>query len=375
MKKKQLKDSNTLAFISLVKAGLWKKEARLSCYAPIDFTQVFRIAKEQTVLGLVMEGIDFWKKQEDYNPDLLPYRLLVKWILPLQKTEQKNLSMNSFIERLFLFLENNQVQAVLMKGQGIAQCYDNPLWRTCGDVDLLLDTENYHKAIEITEPFRNALLEVNPYQLHYGMLLKSGIILELHGKMHTRLSKRIDSLVDKVQEETLKGGKTRVWHCGDTDILLPAPDQDVIFIFTHILHHLFIEGIGLRQICDWCRLLHTYKAELDVPLLEARLREMKLLSEWKAFAAFAVDWLGMEESSVPLYDASAKWKRKARALMAIVLESGNMGHNRDFGRRKGLSGRLKTLWLRTKDSIRFIPIFPIDAIRLWFGMVATAKKH
>ena len=57
MKKNLLKNNNTQAFISFVKAGLWKKEARLSCYDPIDFKEVFRIAKEQTVLGLLMEGL------------------------------------------------------------------------------------------------------------------------------------------------------------------------------------------------------------------------------------------------------------------------------------------------------------------------------
>lgn len=375
MKKNLLKNNNTQAFISFVKAGLWKKEARLSCYDPIDFNEVFRIAKEQTVLGLLMEGIDYWKEQEDFNPDLLPYRFVLKWVVPLKKTEGKNLSMNAFIEKLFRFLESKGVEAVLLKGQGIAQCYDTPLWRSCGDIDLLLDVDNYHKAIMVMEPYRAGLMEVSQELLHYGMVLKNNIVLELHGKMHTRLSKRIDRMVDKVQEETLKEHKVIFWHCRNTDIPVPAPDQNVIFIFTHILHHLFIEGIGLRQICDWCRLLWTYGSEIDKSLLESRLREMKVLSEWKAFAAFAVDLLGMEESCVPLYDASAKWKRKARALMSIVLESGNMGHNLDFGSRVGFTGRLRTLWLRTKYSLKFIPVFPIDAVKLWFGMVSTAKRN
>ncbi len=375
MKRKFLRSSNSLAFISLVKAGLWKKEARLSCYAPFDFVAVFNMAKEQTVLGLLMEGIDFWKKQDDYNPDLLPYRLLLKWIPLLHKTEQKNLQMNAFIERLFRFLEKNQIDAVLMKGQGIAQCYDNPLWRTCGDIDLMLDEDNYRKAKLSLAPMITSVVEESSYLLHYGMSLKGGFIVELHGTMRTRLSRKIDGFVDKIQTETLGSHKVRIWQNGQTGIPLPSPDEDVLFCFTHILHHLFIEGVGLRQICDWCRLLWTYRHDLDVSLLESRLRQMKILSEWKAFAALAVDWLGMEETAVPLYDGSRKWGKKASRLLSLIFETGNMGRKRDTGEGRGFIGRLIRLRLRTWDCIRFIPIFPIDAIRLWIGMVATAKKH
>ena len=41
----------------------------------------------------------------------------------------------------------------------------------------------------------------------------------------------------------------------DVQVFLPAPDCDVVFLFTHILHHFFFEGIGLRQFCDLCRFL------------------------------------------------------------------------------------------------------------------------
>lgn len=36
-------------------------------------------------------------------------------------------------------------------------------------------------------------------------------------------------------------------------------------------------------------------------LLEARLNEMGLVSVWKAFGAFAVEYLGMPGEAMPLY--------------------------------------------------------------------------
>ena len=85
----------------------------------------------------------------------------------------------------------------------------------------------------------------------------------------------------------------REWKNDGADVPLPSPDNDVIIVFTHFLQHFFVGGVGLRQICDWCRLLWTYRSEIDAAKLEGRLREMGIVSEWKAFGAFAVEYLGL----------------------------------------------------------------------------------
>lgn len=44
---------------------------------------------------------------------------------------------------------------------------------------------------------------------------------------------------------------------------MPRAEEDVVYVFAHILQHFFKGGIGLRQICDWCRLLYTYRDSLN----------------------------------------------------------------------------------------------------------------
>ena len=82
----------------------------------------------------------------------------------------------------------------------------------------------------------------------------------------------------------------RVWKNDGADVPLPSPDNDVIIVFTHFLQHFFVGGVGLRQICDWCRLLWTYRDSIDRGLLERRLKEMGIVSEWQAFGAFVVEY-------------------------------------------------------------------------------------
>lgn len=154
-------------------------------------------------------------------------------------------------------------------------------------------------------------------------------VVELHGTLRSRLWWRIDKELDEVQRDVFYGGKVRSWMNGHTQVFLPNADEDVVFVFSHILQHFYKEGIGLRQICDWCRLLWTYRETIDRKLLEKRLRMMGVMTEWKSFAALVVDYLGMPVEAIPYYSDSRKWSRKARKIMTFIFETGNFGHNRD----------------------------------------------
>ena len=51
-------DKNQQAFLTLLKAGLWEKEARLLSSAGFDFTRVCKLAQEQSIVGLVAAGLE-----------------------------------------------------------------------------------------------------------------------------------------------------------------------------------------------------------------------------------------------------------------------------------------------------------------------------
>ncbi len=108
--------------------------------------------------------------------------------------------------------------------------------------------------------------------------------------------------------------------------------DDVIFVFTHILKHFFHYGIGLRQVCDRCRLVYTYRDSLNYELLESRLCMMGQMSEWKVFGSLAVHRLGMPQEFMPFYSDNKSYQLKADRVLAFILETGNFGHNRDHSR-------------------------------------------
>ena len=53
--------NNQDAFFALLRAGLWEKEVQLSPSDIIDFSEVYRLAEEQSVIGLVATGLEHVK--------------------------------------------------------------------------------------------------------------------------------------------------------------------------------------------------------------------------------------------------------------------------------------------------------------------------
>lgn len=319
----QLLNNNIQSFLTLVRAGLWEKEARLLSFGTIDFTKIYTTAEEQSVVGLVTAGL------EQVKDIKIPKELTLQFIGNTLQLENRNKTMNEFISNLIRKLRNVGVYALLVKGQGIAQCYERPLWRACGDIDLLLEGDDYIKASALLPTLASSIDENRPATKHFAMTIEQWEV-ELHGTLRSQLGKKIDDVIDEVQADSFRNGHVRAWRNGNIDVFLPAPDNDVIFVFSHILQHFFRGGIGLRQICDWCRLLWTYREKLNTTLLENRLRKMGLMSEWKAFASLAVGWLGMPLEAMPLYSSSRRWKCKAKKIMCFIFETGNFGRSRDY---------------------------------------------
>lgn len=358
-------NNNQRIFLGLVRAGLWERDVELSASESIDISEVYRLAEEQSVIGLVAAGLEHVEDMKTSKD------IILQFVGQALQIEQRNQAMNQFVADLVGKLRKEDVYSLLLKGQGIAQCYERPLWRSAGDVDLFLSEDNYKKAMELLAPLANFIEDEDPYIKHIGMTIGPWEV-ELHGNLRCGISARADRVLDLVKDDVFYCGNVRSWLNGQTQIFLMKEDNDVVYVFSHILHHFFHGGIGLRQICDWCRLLWTYKDSIKRGQLEKWLREMGLVSEWKVLAALAVDWLGMPKDAMPLYSDSEKWSKKSEKFLNYIFETGNMGHNRDMsyrGEKSALKRKWKTFYHISADTLRQFFIFPMDSFVVWCRMM------
>ena len=353
--------NNLEAFINLVKAGLWEKDIRLSYLGEIDFTSIYRLSEEQAVLGLVASGLE-------HVVDIkVPQNVALEFVGSTLQLEQRNISMNVFIADLINKLRDKDIYTLLVKGQGVAQCYERPLWRACGDIDLLMSDENYKKAKKFLLPFASSVEEEDIFKKHLGLVIDTWVV-ELHGTMRTNISNILNRVIDEVQNDVFYGGSVRSWLNDNTQVFLPSPNTDVIFLFTHFINHFYGEGVGLRQICDWCRFLWKYQNDIDHMMLERRIRKMKLMTEWKAFASLAVEYLGMPQEAMPLFVKSNYYSSKALNILKLILETGSFGLKKDNSYRGNHSKIVEnsiTFKRRLCEFSKTGKIFPLNSLRFF----------
>ena len=376
-----MRDNTIVAFFALVRAGLWGEAyANLSLnvndnlFEGVEWEKIYQLAQEQSVLGLVLAGLEQYK-----NLDVNLYvnqKLLLQWIGEVQLIEQRNKEMNQFIAELVERMREMGIYTLLMKGQGVAQCYERPLWRSSGDVDFFLSDDNYKNAKDYLVPLATSVGEEFEYNKHLALIIE-GWEVELHGNLYGGLWRGLDRAIKETQDDVFYGGSVRSWKNGNTQIFLPNANEDVFFVFTHILQHYFKEGIGLRQICDWCRLLWIYRESIDKNKLAYRLKKAGVISEWQVFANLAVCWLGMPLEAMPLYSNSKSINRRAKCVLDYIIETGNFGHNKDLSyksEKSALKRKVKTFGHITGNVFRHMRVFPIDSIKVWcFEMLSGLR--
>ena len=363
-------DCSIKTFLILLRAGLWEKKARLNQFEKIDYHKIYRLAEEQSVLGLVTAGLEHII---DINA---PKDIVLQFAGQALQLERRNLAMNSFVSEVVETMRSNDIYTLLVKGQGVAQCYERPLWRSTGDIDFYLSESNYEKAKAFLSSLAEQVEDEDKCRLHLGLTI-DGWLVELHGTMHTNISRRMNIVADEVHHDIFYGGNVRSWNNGGIQVFLPSPNNDVIIVFNHFINHFYGEGIGLRQVCDWCRLLWTYKSEINVKLLETRIRKAGLMSEWKAFAALAVDWLGMPVEAMPFYDEKKKYTKKANRIAELIIETGSFGRNKDYSyRQNGSKWRVnvQTFFTRMREYGRLATIFPVNASMFFVNYVFNRIK-
>ena len=366
--------SNSAILLELIRAGLWGTEARLSNYGDIDYSSAMKLAEEQSVVGLVTAGLECVKDVK------IPQQWSLQFIDRTLQLEHRNKSMNAFVALLISKMRAASIYTLLVKGQVIAQCYEKPLWRACGDVDLFLSEDNYAKAKEILVPLATSVEKEYEREKHLGMSI-DGWVVELHGRLYCGLSSRIERELDDIYVDTFNGGNVRSWNNNGVQVFQLGIENDVFYVFTHILQHFYKEGVGLRQICDWCRLMWTYRDKMDVQKLKSRLKRAGIMSEWKAFYALASKYLGMPDIDSGFMCHDSRFDKKADRIMEFVLKAGNMGHNRDmshFSKRPYLIRKCVSMGRRVGDLINHARIFPMDSLRFFprimFNGVRSAMK-
>ena len=288
------------ALFALLHAGLWgQSEPKMAEVFPLsasEWSAVLEMARQQTVVGFVSKGVGFLP--EEHMP---PMDIMVNMMAYVARIEEANEKMDATIVRLWNHFESKGIRAVLQKGQGVAALYAEPKLRECGDIDI------YFPDIDASvDPFEG-IEGLNRTKAPDGSWTcwVDGIVVEQHTRLLDIVSPlKQDFLRNLIAEKGFES--VRIGGEDGVDVLIPAPEVNMLLLSSHILKHALGVGIGLRQICDIAVACHTYCPWLDMDEMNDIIRRLGFVRWNKLLRGLIED-------------------KNSNDLLDIILKGGNFG--------------------------------------------------
>ncbi len=365
---------NTSLFFELIQVSMGTRDT-LSC-VPIadDWTRLYKSAKKQALVGVCSEGLQHLFDKHREIVVFFPNDLKMKWIGDEATIRGRNELLNLRCNELQNRLSKDGFRTYIMKGQGNAALYGDDLnmLRQPGDIDIFLEGgyKRLMKYVGETFPTR----EVNELEIHYHCF--QDVPVEIHywpfimrdPIKNARLQRFFSSENERCFENTI------ALPNGVGTIVVPTPTFNIVHQLVHIKHHLFTEGIGLRQLMDYCFVLRDVK-ERSVDTVCALAVIHSLGSD-----CFAKSLMWVLQTVFALEDEALLWtpdEKHGKLLLDEILRSGNFGQMSGEKRPKGLLGSFfyvnaKTLRFACFDSTAW---FWTPLWRLWHFCWRKVKMY
>ena len=226
--------------------------------AGMNWQALYSFASKQALLGLCFDGIE--RLGEEYPEELrlnpIGRELLMTWMGKAQQIRRQNMKVNVVASKLYSMLREDGLRCCILKGQGNALMYSNAYSRNPGDIDVWVNasreqiTEYAKKHFEIGNDIRFQHLETSmdgvPVELHFFPCTMNNPIY------HVRLQKWFKRNAD------LQCSNVVSLPDGIGEIAIPTTAFNVIYQLTHLYHHFFDEGIGMRQIIDYFLVVNDF---------------------------------------------------------------------------------------------------------------------
>ena len=346
------------AFFAFLKYCLGYKGNISRVVDSMDWQELYSFVSKQALLGLCFDGIERLGKENPEELRLNPIgrELLMTWMGKAQQIRRQNMKVNIVASKLYSMLRGDGLRCSILKGQGNALMYPNAYSRNPGDIDVWVNASRD----QITEYAKKHFKLGDDIRYHHIETSVDGVPVEQHFFPCTMNNPIYNARLQKwfKRNADLQCSNVVSLPDGIGDIAIPTTAFNVIYQLTHLYHHFFDEGIGMRQIIDYYYVVNN--DELLV-IRDTLQRELKHLGLWKfARAVMYVlhEALGLsEEKMIAPMD-----EKRGKLLLAEILNGGNFGqHFTKYGHFTQ-QGMAKKYFLKIWRNMHFVRYYPAEAL-------------
>lgn len=348
----------TSAIFLFLNYCLGKKVDMSMVVTNLDWRQLYTFASNQAIIGFCFNGIN--RLGQEYPNELkknpIGRDLLMTWMGAVQQIHRQNMKVNMVASKLYSMFREDGLRCCFLKGQGNALMYPNAYSRNPGDIDVWVNASRE----DITEYAKCHFKLEDDIRFHHLETTMDGVPVELHffpcsmnnPLYHARLQKWFKRNAD------LQCSNVVSLPDGIGEIAIPTTAFNVVYQLTHLYHHFFDEGIGMRQIIDYYYVVNN--DELLV-IRDTLQRELKHLGLWKFAGAVMYvlhEALGLsEEKMIAPMD-----EKRGKLLLAEILNGGNFGqHFTKYGHFTQ-QGMAKKYFLKIWRNMHFVQYYPAEAL-------------
>ena len=349
-------------FFSLLRNALWGTPVEIP-QGFADWTKVARTAKIQSALGLAGDVM----LSDSGIASAISSDLKTKIKTFMMANIMTHGKLNNVLVKVVSELDAAGIPSVLLKGQGLAQYYPKPELRQCGDIDLYVGLQRYADSYDILRPLATEIEDRKALEVgkHYDFFVGK-VAVEIHRYSDRYPTSKLDRIYQEVSLEGL--GKNLVpIQFGGVEVMTPSDEYNAFYIFSHLFHHFLINGLGVRQLCDWMLFLRSRSSHIDMRSLNTTLQRLDMLKPWQAFGCVLVKYFGMPAEAFPFYDPSQE--SKADKIVKRLLDEGNFGKERDVYKKRGKIYLINKTWAMLAHigrSLGLLFLFPRHSFRqIW----------
>ncbi len=234
-------DSILSLFYELIRVALGNQKQLSKEPNEREWELLFEMSEKQSVGGIAFLALDIIN-EVGQKP---PFDLLYNWIGWNKQINAWNELTNKRCKVITRFFTKSGFKSCILKGQGNALMYPDPLSRTSGDIDIWVfgDREKITKLVKQLMPS-----SVEQYH-HIDFAVFNDVLVEVHYTPGRLLSPSYNNRFQKWCEE--QKGLILKDYPKSNEVVFPSISFNIIYQMAHIMMHFFIEGIGLRHFIDY----------------------------------------------------------------------------------------------------------------------------
>lgn len=359
------KESINEIFFALVRFSIGSEQVFPYSLSGEQWNAVFDIAKRQTLVGILLAGIEQLPKEQ--RP---PKELLMQWVLLTERIKNANRKLNIVAAKVAKNFKEAGFDSVLLKGQAVALYYPSPQLRTPGDIDIWLNGSRR----DIIRYVRRFVCGAAPVYHHIEFNISKEADIEVHFTPSWLNSTFTNIKLQRFFRENgaESFGNFVTLEGAGNEVAVATKAFNRVYLLVHIYRHLFSEGIGLRQLLDYYWLLKQGCSDKEREAAMHTLQQLKMVR----FAGATMYVLQQVFGLTKEYMLTAPLKDEGEFLLQEIMLSGNFGMYDVRNTGVNSNNALVRFAKRVARNLRFTRMYPSEV--LWtpvFKMWHTVWRY